>query len=76
MIGETACHRRTDLPMVGAQLLVGPAHIVGHAQEEHTRTQGLKPTCRMSAFAGQLGQTLSHRAIQALNVGRVEDLAS
>jgi len=71
MIGHTRCHGWS-----ATQLLMDPAQIVGASNQIHAPLHVLQALTGMPASAGESGQALAHRRIEAFNEGGVDVLAS
>ena len=55
-----------------AQFMMGPTEVVRTSQQPHPVFQSCQPSGRMPTLARQTGQSLTHRAVQAFNKGRIE----
>ena len=62
--------------MPAAQLMMGPAEIVGASDQVHPRFQCRQAVSRMPEFAGEGGEAFAHSSIEALDQGRIEHVAS
>ena len=54
------------------EFLMGPAEIVGAADQVHPRLQSEQAVSGVPTFAGERRQAFPHRAIEPLNKGRIE----
>jgi hypothetical protein len=59
-----------------AQLMMRKAKIVQASDQIHSSFDGLKTMSRVTTFAGQTGESLTHGPIEAFDQGGVEFLAS
>ena len=54
------------------QFVMRKAKVIGATDQIHAGFQRLKAVSRMTTFAGERSQPLTHRAIETLNKGGIE----
>ena len=85
MIREASSHRRRQQDFsptpacarhASAQLMMGPAPVVGTADQPHARFESREAMSSMARATGQARQTLTHRSIEALDESGIQFASS